>query len=300
MAQYLIVFFVFLIGLAFGSFLNVCIYRIPRQKSVVLPASACPQCGAAIRPHDNIPLVSWLLLRGKCRNCKARISPRYIIVELLTALLFVGSYLHSSSVAEAVKLCIFSFLVLGLIFIDAEHHLLPDKLTLPGLWIGLAFSFLVPVEGISLPYTHRIAHSPLLWFLNALLGAAFGALFIYAAGEIYFRMRGVQGMGFGDVKLMGMVGAYLGIKLTLLTILLASCLGTVFGIALLLGVWRKRIVRRLRARSPQQNIYSRSWQSARLILRAYEVPFGVFLGSMALTSLFVGDPVLHWYLSFFR
>ncbi len=299
MAQYAIAAFVFLIGLAFGSFLNVCIYRIPRQKSVVLPASACPQCGAAIRAYDNVPVFSWLLLGGKCRNCRARISPRYIIVEALTALLFLASYLHANSMAEAFKLCLFSFLVLGLIFIDAEHHLLPDKLTLPGLAAGLAFSLLVPVEGI-LPYMDRIAHPSLLWLVNSLLGAAFGALFIYAAGEIYFRMRGVHGMGFGDVKLMAMVGAYLGIKLTLLTILLASCLGTLFGVALMLAVWRKRVMRRMRSNPRPQDIYSRSWQSAQLMLRAYEVPFGVFLGSMALVSLFVGDPMIQWYMSLFR
>jgi len=137
---------IFLFGLAFGSFLNVVIYRLPRQKSVVLPHSACPNCGAAIAPYDNIPVFSWLLLRGRCRKCETRISPRYILVELLTGIIFLLVFLEFGPTLATLKFCIFSFLLLGLIFIDAEHKLLPDRLTIPGLILGIFFSLFVPVR----------------------------------------------------------------------------------------------------------------------------------------------------------
>lgn len=293
---------VFVLGLVFGSFLNVCIYRIPIGRSVVAPRSACPNCGKPIRAYDNIPVVGWLLLRGKCRNCKARISPRYVAVELLTAFLFVACYWRATTLLETAKLCVFVFLVLGLIFIDAEHHLLPNRLTLPGLSLGLLFSLIIPVNGFdpSLFWTMRHPLSPqLMWFINSLLGAAIGALLIYAAGELYFRVRGVEGMGFGDVKFMGMIGAFLGIKLTLFTILGASILGTLFGLAIVFFVWQKRVRRRRRASANPKNVYSRSWQSAQLMLRAYELPFGVFLGSVALVAVFFGEFLIHWYIAFY-
>jgi len=293
---------IFLLGLIFGSFLNVCIYRIPLGRSVVAPRSACPNCGTPIRAYDNIPVVGWFLLRGRCRSCGAKISSRYIAIELLTALLFVASYWRAANLLETVKLCVFSFLVLGLIFIDAEHHLLPNRLTLPGLWVGLLFSLIIPVHGldISLFWIPRHALPPqLIWFINSLVGAATGALVIYVAGEFYFRVRGIEGMGFGDVKFMGMIGAFLGIKLTLFTILGASLLGSLFGLAIVLFVWQKRIRRRRRAISSTSNIYGRSWRSAQLMLRAYELPFGVFLGSMALAGLFFGETLIHWYMALY-
>jgi leader peptidase (prepilin peptidase)/N-methyltransferase len=292
----------FLLGLVFGSFLNVCIFRIPLGRSVVAPRSACPNCGRAIRAYDNIPVLGWILLRGRCRNCKAKISSRYVAVELLTAFLFVACYWRAASLLETAKLCIFSFLVLGLIFIDAEHHLLPNRLTIPGVWVGLLFSLIIPVNGLdpNLFWTVRHPLPPqLIWFANSLLGAAIGALVIYAAGELYFRVRGIEGMGFGDVKFMGMIGAFLGIKLTLFTILGASILGTLFGSAIVLFVWQKRVRRRKRALSSAPNIYARSWRSAQLILRAYELPFGVFLGGVALAALFFGDTLIHWYMALY-
>ena len=139
-------FAIFLLGLAFGSFLNVCIYRLPLDLSVVTPRSACPRCKRLIAFYDNLPVVSWLLLRGRCRHCKARISPRYLFVELLTAALFLGCYAYSGLTLATLKYCVFGFLLLGLIFTDAETKLLPDKLTLPGLALGLLFSLLVPVR----------------------------------------------------------------------------------------------------------------------------------------------------------
>ncbi len=137
------------LGLVFGSFLNVCIYRLPRHLSVVHPGSACPKCQQAIHFYDNVPVLSWLILRGRCRNCKARISPRYLVVELLTGGLFVACYMHFGFTLATLKYCVFGFLLLGLIFTDAETHLLPDKMTLPGLGLGLLFSLVVPVNDLA-------------------------------------------------------------------------------------------------------------------------------------------------------
>lgn len=288
--------------------MNVIIYRIPRELSVVKPRSACPRCGAAIRAYDNIPVVSWILLRGRCRNCCTPISPRYAIVELLCGFLFVAAYYYAApvttqlSVLTQLKFCVFFFLLLGLIFIDFEHHLLPDALTLSGFVVGLIFSIFIPVGGLPHVLTRRLLalNWPLgaISLVEALIGSAIGALFIYGVGEIYFRLRHVEGMGFGDVKLMAMIGAFLGAKLALFTIFTGALLGSIFGLVATLAVWRKRIARR--RRRPTPDILSRSWSSARLMLRYYEVPFGVFLGSMAIFSTFIGDPITTWYLNLFR
>jgi leader peptidase (prepilin peptidase)/N-methyltransferase len=158
------------------------------------------------------------------------------------------------------------------------------------------------VHGLDLNLFWTMKHplSPrLAWVINSLLGAAIGAVLIYGAGELYLRVRGIEGMGFGDVKFMGMIGAFLGIKLTLFTILGASILGTLFGLALVLFVWQKRARRRKRASANPQNVYSRSWQSAKLMLQAYELPFGVFLGSIALAAVFFGETLIHWYMALY-
>ncbi len=294
---------IFLFGLAFGSFLNVCIYRLPRDLSVVTPRSACPRCKRFIAFYDNLPVVSWLLLRGRCRYCKARISPRYLFVELLTAALFFGCYAYSGLTLATLKYCVFGFLLLGLIFTDAETKLLPDKLTLPGLALGLLFSLLVPVRDvasqflpgmINLPFSADVA-TRLFSLLDSLLGAALGASFIYGAGAVYLRWRGAEGMGFGDVKLMAMVGAFLGIKLTIFTIFAASLAGSLFGLTTVLVVWIKRTHRFRRRLENLQAARRRGWQSAQMVYRHYQMPFGVFLGSMGLLALFVGNQFLRWY-----
>jgi leader peptidase (prepilin peptidase)/N-methyltransferase len=296
-------FAIFLLGLAFGSFLNVCIYRLPLDLSVVTPGSACPRCKRPIAFYDNMPVVSWLLLRGRCRQCKAKISPRYLFVESLTAALFLGCYAYSGLTLTTLKYCVFGFLLLGLIFTDAETKLLPDKLTLPGLALGLLFSLLVPVRDmasqflpgiVSLPFSADIA-ARLLSVLDSLLGAALGASFIYGAGAVYLRWRGAEGMGFGDVKLMAMVGAFLGMKLTILTIFAASLAGSLFGLTTVLVVWIKRTHRFRRRLENLQAARRRGWQSAQMVYRHYQMPFGVFLGSMALLALFVGNQFLRWY-----
>ena len=296
---------IFGLGLCFGSFLNVCVYRLPRGKSVVTPRSACPHCGDWIPLYHNIPVLSWLVLRGKCRACKAPISPRYLLIEILTGLLFLGCYTHFGLTLGMLKCTVLGYLLLGLIFTDAETKLLPDAMTLPGLALGVLFSLVVPVNDLAsrimpglVSPTLRSQISWQWWSLaDSLLGAAVGASFLYGAAAIYLRARGVEGMGFGDVKLMAMIGAFLGTKLTVLTIFAASLAGSLFGLSTVLAVWMKR-TRRNRARGTSRvAAQRRAWQSARLALRYYEMPFGVFLGGMAILSFFFGNRLLHWYWS---
>ena len=224
---------IFVLGLAFGSFLNVCIYRLPLGLSVVTPRSACPQCKHPIALYDNVPVLSWLILGGRCRQCKASISPRYLTIELLTGALFLACYWFFGPTLSTLKYCTFAFLLLGLIFTDAETKLLPDKMTLPGLALGLLFSLLVPVNDLASQFLPGMVNLPfsgelslrIVSLVDSLLGAVLGASFIYGAGAIYLRWRGMEGMGFGDVKLMAMVGAFLGMKLTVFTIFTASIAG---------------------------------------------------------------------------
>jgi len=267
--------FVFLFGLVIGSFLNVCIVRIPERKSIVMPASACPKCGAAIRPYDNIPVISYLLLRGKCRNCKTKISPMYPIVELLTGILFLGCYLAFGITAEAAKWAAFSALMVVLVFTDLRERVLPDVVNYTGFGLGLAVSFFTqPTDGTALWLSNRIFSypppAPALSFVDALLGAAVGSGLLWLVSEAYFRLRGREGMGLGDVKMMLMAGAFLGAKRTLLTILAGSLLGSILGLAFIL------------ARRKESD---------------YELPFGTFLGMAALLVVFFGTPVVNWYAS---
>ncbi len=295
---------IFVLGLAFGSFLNVCIYRLSRDLSVVWPRSTCPGCGQLIRSYDNVPVLSWLILRGRCRDCKIQISPRYLFVELLTGAIFLASYAHFGASLATIKYCALGFLLLGLIFTDAETQLLPDKMTLPGLALGLVFSLVVPVNDlasqllpglVALPVSSDVSWH-LLSLVDALLGAAVGASFIYGAGAIYLRARGVEGMGFGDVKLMAMIGAFLGAKLTIFTLFTASIAGSLFGLSTVLAVWIKRTRRRMaRNHEPASQARRRAWESAAIALRRHQMPFGVFLGSMAMVAFFYGDVFLHWY-----
>jgi leader peptidase (prepilin peptidase) / N-methyltransferase len=294
---------IFLFGLAFGSFLNVCIYRLPRRFSVVSPRSACPECKEPIAFYDNLPVLSWLILGGRCRHCKARISPRYLLIELLTGALFLTCYWHFGWTLSALKYSVLSFLLLGLIFSDAETKILPDKLTLPGLALGLIFSLLVPVNDLASQFLTSMVNLPisndltgrLFSLLDSFLGAALGASFIYGAGAIYLRWRGMQGMGFGDVKLMAMVGAFLGMKLTVFTLFTASLAGSLFGLSTVLVVWLKRTHRFMRRLANVQAARRRGWQSAQMVYRYYQMPFGVFLGSMAMVAFFFGNHFLSWY-----
>lgn len=295
----------FLFGLAFGSFLNVCIYRLPRELSVVHPRSACPRCNAPIKAYDNIPVLSWLLLRGRCRNCRQAISSRYLLVEVLTAVLFVFCFLRWEFSLDTLKYCALSFLLLGLIFTDLDCKLLPDRLTLPGLGLGLLFSIFVPVERLAsawIPFTlWQHLRFDVAWRVQSLVdsaaGAALGAGLIWGAGFVYLKLRGVEGMGLGDVKMMAMVGAFVGMEMTLFTIGAAALAATVFGLSTMLWVWIKRIRRRMvRGKQPIGAALGRAWRSANLIYRSYEIPFGSFLGATALVAFFYGNALIQWYM----
>ncbi|HMF90730.1 MAG TPA: prepilin peptidase [Candidatus Angelobacter sp.] len=309
----------FLFGLAFGSFLNVCIYRLPRELSVVSPRSFCPACSAPIAFYDNIPVLSWVILRGRCRICRARISPRYALVELLTGVFFVFSYLTAGSPAGAVKLSVLSFLLIGLIFTDAETKLLPDLLTKPGIALGLGFSMLVAVDVCpGLEHTSRV--DPVRCFglaqllfrgldnwralslLNSLAGALLGGAFVLGIALLYEAVRGVEGMGRGDVKLMALIGAFLGAKQVLVVLTLGALSGSIFGLLLILLVWRKRLARHRKRHpsEPASQALGRAWESAILIYRNFEIPFGVFLGTAALFAAFWGESLLSWYARFYR
>lgn len=294
---------IFLFGLCFGSFLNVCIYRLPLGLSVVTPRSACPKCKQPIAFYDNLPVLSWLMLKGRCRHCRTKISLRYLLIELLTGALFVACYWYFGATLSTLKYCVFAFLLLGLIFTDSETKLLPDKLTLPGLALGVVFSLIVPVNDLASQFLPGVVNLPfsdevsirLLSLLDSLLGAALGASFIYGAGVMYLRWRGIEGMGFGDVKLMAMVGAFLGIKLTVFTMFAASLAGSLFGLTAVLVVWMKRTRRFMKRFATAQAARRRAWQSAQMVYRYYQMPFGVFLGSMAMVAFFFGNQVLSWY-----
>jgi leader peptidase (prepilin peptidase)/N-methyltransferase len=220
----------------------------------------------------------------------------------MTAFLFLGCFWHFGLTLAMLKYCVFGFLLLGLIFTDAETFLLPDKLTLTGLGLGMIASLQVPVNDVATQMLNGAGlplSSDLSWRLFSLLdsglGAIVGASFIYSAGAIYMRARGVEGMGFGDVKLMAMVGAFLGLKLTIFTIFAASIAGSLFGVATLLAVWRKRTLRRMSHHQPAREARRRAWESAMIALRRHQMPFGVFLGCMAILALFFGNSFLQWY-----
>jgi leader peptidase (prepilin peptidase)/N-methyltransferase len=271
----LVAIFVFIFGLIIGSFLNVCIVRIPGGKSIVMPASACTKCGVPIKPYDNIPVLSYLLLGGKCRKCKTPISAMYPAVELLTGLLFLGCYEVFGLTPEALKWTIFSAIMVVLVFTDLRDRILPDVVNYAGFGLGLALSFFVkPFDGTALAIARRLFDfpppAPILSFADALLGAAAGSGLLWLVSEVYFRLRGREGMGLGDVKMMLMGGAFLGLKRTLLTIFAGSILGSLLGVTVIL---------------------------ARRKGSDYELPFGTFLGMAALLVVFFGTPIVYWYQS---
>jgi leader peptidase (prepilin peptidase)/N-methyltransferase len=289
---------------------------MPRELSVVRPRSACPACHEPIAAYDNIPVLSWLLLRGRCRHCRAAISPRYAAVELLTGIFFSLSYyvaVHGAAPGPAeannysvlflaIKYSVFCFLLLGLVFTDAETKLLPDLLTKPGIVLGLLFSLFVSLEKEvpgSLPLLSSL-NWHILSLVNSIAGALFGSAFLLGIALLYQAVRGVEGMGRGDVKLMGLIGAFLGMPMTLFVLVLGTLVGSIFGVLVIVLVWRKRLARRRSRRSEPPGVArSRAWQSAMLIYRNFEIPFGVFLGTAALVALFCGNRLMSWYIGLF-
>ena len=203
-------------GAVIGSFLNVVIYRLPLQKSVVWPSSACPHCARELIWYENIPVLSWLALRGRCRTCGAGISLQYPLVEALTALMFAAAWWYFGPGLLLASRLIFGSALIVLFAIDLEHHLLPNAITLPGIVVGFVFSLFAGPG-----------------WLSSLIGIAVGGGVLWAIAEAYYRIRHEEGLGMGDVKMLAMVGAFLGWQLTLLTLMLASLSGTVIGMALI-------------------------------------------------------------------
>lgn len=277
---------IFIVGLAFGSFLNVCISRIPRGVSVVAPRSCCPHCDHPIAARDNVPMVSWLLLRGKCRDCDGPISLRYPAVELLTAILFLACYAGFGLSWTGLKAAVLCFLLVGLIFMDAETGLLPAECTYSGIALGLILAWKVTFDSSGTEFLLRqfgvrsISSPSVLSFLDAVIAAVFGAGFFFVAWAVYYLARKRDGLGFGDIALMAMVGSFLGLKLTVLVVFLAPVMGSLFALTLL-------------SRRP-----ANSDGPVPFLSRA--VPFGVFLGTGALISLFFGQGIWNWYLGTFR
>ena len=239
------------LGLVIGSFLNAVIHRVPRQQSLVSPGSRCPSCGYALRWYDNIPVVSYVILGGRCRKCRKTISIRYPIVELITAAVFVAHYfVFGWTPLLAVRLAFAASLV-ALFAIDLEHHLLPDAITLPGIVVGLVASLFLP-PGI----------------VESLIGILIGGGVLWVIGEAYFRYSGEEGMGGGDVKMLAMIGAFLGWKLVLVTLVLSSVAGSVLGLAII-AVKRGGM--------------------------KYALPFGTFLALGALAASLIGAQIVTWY-----
>ena len=243
------------LGLLVGSFLNVVIYRLPRGQSLVSPPSTCPGCATRIRALDNIPVLSWILLGGKCHKCRAPISVQYPIVELTTGLLFllvawitpVGPLLASRLLLVVILVVLFG--------IDLHHQILPNVITLPGIAIGFLFSLVAPPG-----------------WIDSLIGIALGGSILYGIAAAYYAVRREEGLGMGDVKMLAMIGAFLGWKAVLVTLILSSFAGALVGIG----------------------IIALSRGNMRLAL-----PFGTFLSLGAIAAMIVGEPLVEWYSGFF-
>ena len=274
--------FIFLLGAVIGSFLNVVIHRVPNEESVIFPNSACPNCKNSIKPYDNIPILSWLILGGKCRNCKNPISPRYPAVELLHALLYVLVFWQIGFNPFLPVALVFTSAIVSLIFIDAEHMILPDVINYPllgfALIVRLAFAF-----AFGKAYFSDLNFFPLVqmenlpvWLVSlvgALLGGLVGGGFLWLVGAIWKKLRGVDAMGLGDVKMMFAVGAILGWRLTLLSIFLGAFSGAVIGVFLI-------------SRQKEKDLQT-------------QIPFGIFLGIGSILALLFGEQMIKWYFDTF-
>ena len=245
---------IFVLGAVIGSFLNVCIFRVPAGESIVSPPSRCPACGTPLRYCDNVPIVSYLLLRGRCRACGSAISARYPAVEALTGLLFALLLYRFGPLPAVVVYASFVAALIVISFIDLDHQIIPDAISLPGIVVGLLLS--------------ALGYGPPL--IDSAVGVLVGGGLLWAVAIGYHAATGREGMGGGDIKLLAMIGAFLGWQNTLVTLVLGSLGGALIGIGLIL-------VRGDDSRVP--------------------IPFGPFLAIGALCALFFGDPLLHWYLN---
>jgi len=244
-----------LLGLMIGSFLNVCIYRLPRRLSPVRPRSSCTTCGHMLTWYENIPIGSYLVLRGRCAGCRSPISMMYPIIEAITGAMFLGAYLLYGPTALLAARLVFGCMLLVLFVIDLQHQILPNVITLPGVVVGLLLS---EVAGPG--------------WLASLIGIAAGGGMLWLIAEGYYRLRHEEGLGMGDVKMLAMIGAFLGWKLMLLTLVLASFSGTLVGVAMLL---------------------------ARVKTLKHALPFGTFLAAGAAVAAAAGDRMVAWYLGLY-
>jgi leader peptidase (prepilin peptidase)/N-methyltransferase len=252
MSPMIINWYIFFVGMCIGSFLNVCIYRLPSGKSIVHPASACPVCSTPIRWYDNIPLISYILLQGRCRVCKTTISIRYPIVELLSGLFAMASWLRFGNFLQALIYFIFIAALLVITFIDIDHRIIPDIISLPGILLGFLASMILP---------------QLNWS-DSLIGIGIGGGILLAIAWGYQLFTGKDGMGGGDIKLLAMIGAFLGWKGVLFTVMASSLIGTVVGIVLMV----------------------RAGKGMKMAL-----PFGPFLAIGAILFLFFGPQLIDLY-----
>lgn len=272
-----------LLGAVIGSFLNVVIHRLPREESIVFPNSRCPSCGAVIAFYDNVPVLSYLMLGARCRSCKVNISARYPAVEVLTALLWIAVYWRDGLNFALPFDLIFVTAITALIFIDAEHMILPNAITYPGIVFALMARIALPYlmgaphfDDLPMLLNGALAGMP-IWaasLVGALIGALAGGGSLWLMGWLWEKLRGVEAMGLGDVKMMFMVGAYLGWRLTILNIFVGVFSGSLIGIALMLQQGKRDM--------------------------AMLLPFGVFLGIGAIAAVLFGSPIVEWYAGQFR
>jgi leader peptidase (prepilin peptidase)/N-methyltransferase len=255
--------FAFLAGAMVGSFLNVVIHRYPIEESIVFPPSRCPNCGARIRWYDNVPILAYLWLLGRCRDCRLPISPRYPLVELANALFYLAIFLHTGPTPAFLFVAAFVSMIIVLIYIDAEIQILPDVVDLPGIAVGIVIGALALGDF----YPALVLSSSIV---DALVGGLFGAAVIVAVIGAYWLIRRVEGMGQGDIKMLAMIGAGLGWRAVPGVLLLAAVSGSLIGVPIAL----------------------RSERGMQLPL-----PFGVFLGFGTLAVLFFGHTLSAWYLS---
>jgi leader peptidase (prepilin peptidase) / N-methyltransferase len=287
--------FFFLFGMVMGSFLNVCITRIPEDVSIISPGSRCPKCGTAIKFYDNVPVVAWIWLGGKCRACGAPISVMYPLVELATGLLFVAAFLEYGITQATVKWLFFTCLVIVLTITDLRVRLLPDLVTWPGFAAGLMFSWFVPPdEGFARALGWRFFHQRFEghWagLVDGILGAAFGSFLLWGLAAGYKLVRKREGMGMGDVKMMAMVGTFVGLRGTFWTILLGSLLGSIIGLTVVVTLYLAGWQRRLAERGSQRGlgtVNALRWT----IASQYQLPLGTFLGIGALAMVYLGPMI---------
>lgn len=275
----------FLAGLLIGSFLNVCVYRLPRDLSVVRPRSHCPACDKLIVWYDNIPLVSYLVLAGRCRHCGDRIPLRYPIVELATGVAFALCVSKLGLSLAALKFSVFSAIMIALIATDIEERILPDEFTLGGTLVGLVFARFVPLEiglgGFFVPGTLGRWVS----VADAALAAGVASGSIWLVAWLYQKLRHREGMGLGDVKMIAMIGAFLGLSLALLTLVVASLFGSIIGVPFAFFAKRKlarRLAARIRRRQTQRSLVGPNLRALFVVATRYQLPFGSFLGLAAL------------------